>query len=59
MAVSVPSYESTGVQRTWRNHRGCDSKFGLQFARAADNGSNVAPALATAKIPLDDVHALA
>ena len=58
--VTGPSYESTRVQRTWRNGGGRDdSEFWLQFARAAVNRPNLAPALATAKIPLGDVHALA
>jgi hypothetical protein len=57
--MTRPSYESTGVHRIWRNRseRNC-YEFGLQFARAGD-GPNIAPALATTKIPLGDVHALA
>jgi hypothetical protein len=58
--MTRPSYESTGVHRIWRNRseRNC-YEFGVQFARAAGDGPNIAPALATTKIPLGDVHALA
>ena len=59
-AVTGPSYESTRVYRVRRNRSGRDySEFGLQFARAAGDGPNIAPPLAAAKIPLGDVHALA
>jgi hypothetical protein len=57
---TVANYEPTGVHRIWRNDSGRDYyKFGLQFARSAGDGTNIAQALAAAKIPVGNVHALA
>lgn len=58
--MTRPSYGSTGViEITEFAADATNNEFELQFAPAAGDRPNIAPALAATKITLGDVHALA